>query len=878
MTRPALLLSALLLALAAPLRSQQAPPDEFQSSFNKPLRSLRTNTEKFPEQKITGQLAMPWNDDSSWCDLDVDYSQLAENPGEGPVSQRVTVKRLPKGSRAQFGLKDFPLVPDKEARIRFLAKSSDYTPVTLGVGQKKPPYTSYFSQRIQPSAEWQEFEVLVPGGFDDPDTHLLFMIEQPGTFDIDNFRCERRDSQATALPPERLANLLPSSAFPLGAAPPWVAHGFGRQEAGTLRGPKGVPALVLDVRKQPGFARFEQSLKVAFRAAPGKPVTVRVSAGLIEGEAQIALRAGVEKIWEPPFGATFPMQKGWKTYEHKVALPPSPRGYYMLQIAFEGAACVAVDRVQVSQAGEPFALGGPVELAVDSAAPRGLFVGDEEFAIRLAAWGNLGAAKQIALTLGDIGGTAKEVGRYPLPGAAFEPVDARFSMPDGMPRFGSFRLEARALGADGKPVGMPAEVILSRVRPARFAAAPAPESPFGIHYGTGHLDAEGLAVVKKLGFNWLRLFKSFSWKRVEPKQGEFDFSQTDKDVELLAANNLMALGVLGDGAPVWAAKNPDADFKGWACWTPRDPDDFAAFCARIFERYGEKVTAFEPWNEPYYPGFFTERVQDGQRILGSPEDYLALQKLVFERARASGKKIEIGWNTNALEEMPRNRKLIELGILPFADFVSLHHYLGQPDPAPELAKQAAAMRESMGGEDRPIWNTEGGLGPFTAFNFYKHIPPAQDDGHHLVWAEWYPRFYLACLASGVKRYFAYLFSAPNFWAPDYSFNNIDGRIGPNLTAMSALAWQVDGTSFVKTLELPDGARADIYEGSGRAVACIVPHPGKQRKIPADPGVTSYDLFGNEIEPGSAAPPRLHYVQTSGSSPQLIEALAQESSQ
>jgi hypothetical protein len=132
----------------------------------------------------------------------------------------------------------------------------------------------------------------------------------------------------------------------------------------------------MDVRKQPGFARFEQSLRVGFRAVPGKPVTVRVSADLIDGDVEIALRAGVEKIWESPFGMATRMDKGWKTYKHKVELPLSPRGYYQLQIAFEGEGRVAIDRIQVAQNDKVFALTGPVELALDSLQPYGLATDD----------------------------------------------------------------------------------------------------------------------------------------------------------------------------------------------------------------------------------------------------------------------------------------------------------------------------------------------------------------------------------------------------------------------------------------------------------------------------------------------------------------------
>lgn len=838
-----------------------------------PFRMPTENRERFPDQRITGKIFAPWVDDSAWCDIEVDYQVLTENPGEGNSSQRITVKRLPKGSRAQFGLRDFPLNQNEEIRIRFLAKSQDMTPFTASVTQRKPPYTRYHSQRFQPANEWREFEFFVPGMFNDPETRFEFIIEQEGTLDLDHFRSERRQAEALKIPDDRLANLLPSSAFPLGAAPPWVVHGFGSVKVSELLGPHGTPALELEVRRQPGFARFEQSVRTAFRALPDHPVTVRISARLLEGECQIALRAGVERIWEAPFGMSTEMIRGWRTYEHTVQLPISPHGYYQVQYAFEGEGRVAIERVQISQAGEPLALTGPVEIALNSAVPYGLAVDDEPFTVRFTAWGDITRAKGVVLTLNDLLGNQVQVGRYLMPEQAYSPVEIEITPPDTMPKFGSFRLEAQAVTEDGKPIGIPAELLLHRVRQARFADQIASQSFFGIHYRTSHLDAVGLETLKKLGFNWLRLFKTFSWKRVEATQGNFDFSQTDRDVELLEQYKFNALGILGDGAPNWAAKNRDPQFVGWACWTPRDPVEFADYAAKIFERYGDKVTHFEPWNEPYYPGFFTERIEQGRRVMGSAADYATIQRLIFERARASGKNIQIGWNTNTLAEIHRTKEWLELGITDHVDFISLHHYLGQPDPAPEITLQVNNLRELLGEKKFPIWNSEGGLGPFTAFNLYKHMPPFQDDSHQLVWADWYVRYHLACLAAGVKHYFAYLWSAPNFWMPDYSLNNIDGRISANLTAISALAWQVDGLAYAKSHTFAGGrARAEIFTASDESVACIIPSPGYSGTIPQKAGLTAYDLFGNELKPGSDAPGYIYYLRSADPVHELVKLL------
>lgn len=868
--------AAAAMLVVTPVAAQDsAPPQVQEFGFNGPPFNVPRggDAEKFPNQRITGRLFSPLVDDSAWCDIEVEYQVLTEGAGEGTSSQRIILKRLGKPGQLQFGLRNFPLKEDEEIRLRFLARSADYTPVAVEVRQAGPPYSTYYKQAIQPVPEWREFEVLIPGGFFDPQARINFVVTKEGVLDFDHLRIERRVAEALKIPQERLANLLPSSSFPLGAAPPWYFHGFGKVEVNPeLRGATGAPAVVLDVRKQPGYARFEQSIRMGFRALPKKNLTVRVSANLLEGEGEISVRAGVEEIWKSPFAATHRMRQGWNTYDLNVELPQSARGYYQLQIAFEGQMKVAVDRVQAAQDGKPFALTGPLEVVMNSTVPYGLVQDDEPVEIELAAYGQLDAAAGISLTLHDFYGNKVSLGRFPVPDEAYVPVRTTLEIPEDFTKFGSFRVEAQPVKADGSPVGVPAEVLVHRVRGARFGTDLAPQSFFGIHYYTSHLDAEGLQVLKKLGFNWVRLFKTFTWSRIEGQKGQYDFAQTDRDVELLKQFNMNALGILGTGAPAWAAKNRDPEFKGWACWTPRDPNEFADFTAKVFERYGDVVTAYEPWNEPYYPGFFTEKIVDGKRVMGPAKDYVTIQKLVYERAKGSGKKLQIGWNTNTLLEIERTKEWLELGILPYVDFISLHHYLGQPDPAPEITQQIQNLKDLLGPKaaTMPIWNSEGGLGPFTAFNLYRNVPPIQDDNHQVHYADWYVRYYLACLAGGLKHFFVYLWSAPNFWMPDYSINNVDGRISANLTAISALAWQVDGLNFASTEQISEErGKVHVFTGETRSVGTVVPAFGRTFKVPEVAGVTAYDLFGNVLKPGTEQA-RIFYLQTEGASAEPIK--------
>ena len=839
---------------------------DLESRFGPPFREVSGKTEKHPQQRIAGQLSAPWQDDSSWCDLDLHYEPLRENPAEGEHALRMRVKRLGSGARAQLALKDFPLTFGQETRIRFFAKSSDYTILRVVVGQKQAPYRTYWSQTLPLAAEWRQIDCVVPGTFDDPNVHFQFVIEQPGVVDLDHFRMVRMPSEETRIDSARLTNLLPNSSFPLGPVPPWITHGFAVAGVSKERGPTGAPAFEAKVRNQPGFARFEQSLKVAFRALPGKAATLRVGVKLLDGDVEMALRAGppTAKIWAPPFGSYHKLATEWKSYEHTLELPSSSNGYYLCQIAFEGEGTIALDGVQITQAEDrtKFARSGPVEMALQAVTPYGLFGEGEPLKFRHAAWGDLTAARTLRFTLSSADGSSREIARLPLQREPYAAGEHQIPQYENFPAFGSFQVEATALDAAGKVVGVPVELLLHRVRNPRFADSTAPDSPFGIHYGTSHLDDEGVATMKKLGFNWLRLFKTFSWKRIEPQQGVLDFSQTDADVEILERHKMLALGILGDGAPPWAAKNHDPDFRGWACWSPRNMEEWAAHCVRIFERYGKRVRWFEPWNEPYYAGFFTDRIENGQRIIGSAEEYLALHRRAIETARASGHEIKIGWNTNALEELPRTQELVRLGIAKHTDFVSIHHYLTQSDPRAELAKQAKQMRAALPEEFRelPMWNTEGGFGPSAVYNLYQHTPPKRTPQHHLDHAAWYCKYYISSIKAGVERYFAYQFNSPPFWREDYSFCNVDGQISPILTSLSALAWHIDGTRHTGTLALDGGHEAELFEGSGRAVAVVQPVASpKQLVVPDAPGLICHDLFGNPLAPGSPVGERLFFV-------------------
>jgi beta-glucosidase/6-phospho-beta-glucosidase/beta-galactosidase len=99
-----------------------------------------------------------------------------------------------------------------------------------------------------------------------------------------------------------------------------------------------------------------------------------------------------------------------------------------------------------------------------------------------------------------------------------------------------------------------------------------------------------VAGVQDLGANWMRL--TMSWNAVEQNgKGSYSMLGTyDAAFESAAATGAK-LVVTVHTSPQWASgrTNPDSP--------PKDPDDYADFLRFAATRWGDKVDAWEIWNE-----------------------------------------------------------------------------------------------------------------------------------------------------------------------------------------------------------------------------------------------------------------------------------------
>lgn len=105
-----------------------------------------------------------------------------------------------------------------------------------------------------------------------------------------------------------------------------------------------------------------------------------------------------------------------------------------------------------------------------------------------------------------------------------------------------------------------------------------------------------LDAVAATGATWLRVH--IDWHLIEPMPGAFNWGYVDRWINGALARDLKVLGMIAY-TPDWA-RAPGTYFSG----PPVNPGLFADFATKVVQRYGDRVSHWEIWNEPNLPLFF----------------------------------------------------------------------------------------------------------------------------------------------------------------------------------------------------------------------------------------------------------------------------------
>jgi polysaccharide biosynthesis protein PslG len=173
-------------------------------------------------------------------------------------------------------------------------------------------------------------------------------------------------------------------------------------------------------------------------------------------------------------------------------------------------------------------------------------------------------------------------------------------------------------------------------------------------------------------------------------------------------------------SPCWASSAPESLKQGCegAWWdrevqryAPVDANDYADALAFLVRRYGDRVAAWEIWNEPNSNTYFKSD--------DAPADYARIVRAAYPAAKAADPSATV--IAGSLAESPPEfvEALFRHGIGGHFDAFSIHPYSGDASPLDPLedvwvknsfVRGVPAVRDVLmsHGEDKPIWLTEFG--------------------------------------------------------------------------------------------------------------------------------------------------------------------------
>lgn len=750
-------------------------------------------------------------------------------------------------------------------RLRYTARSAALAAPEVGLRFDGAPYTTVWQTTTALSPGWQEYTREFR--LEPPSQAIRLQVLAAGacSFDLAHLTLERFTraelvERIRAEHPEGSSgNLARITRFPLGVPSGWL---LSREDDdaqvvvsgdASVPGPSGSPSL--HVRAPGSFVLLSAPF-----AVPWSFETHVLSVDLRgTGTAHIA---AIGEAGRPLATREVTLGNEWR--RESLAFEPSLGGE-VHGLRVDGAGELWLDGLQVERGTEPTAYRPSavcetvLALPESDASRAGVQFADEPTSVRIAVTGAEASAVQVRVE-----GPSGEP--WALPPVALAAADTQFVEVDWAagrePGFGPFRIEGCALDVAGAPLGQPYEVIVHRLRRPRFWGRDAPESPFGVHTlpATRHL-----TMAKAVGINWVRLHDAgmqyIGWSFLEPERGQWQFF--DEEIRRYRAAGLMICGQL-ETAPYWATGYPRPCSGYWDRWfQPNDLDAWSEYVRTVAERYRDEIRHWEVWNEPwgsFWSIYDPAGPNEQGRSPSAAADYAKLQAAAYQAAKSVDPGLTIvGFNSyGGYNGKDWTREVLEAGGWESCDVFSYHKYtsatLGYPGDdvsADGLAHAAAPILETRGGLDKPAWMSEGTPLRYSTWDgVYRHTLPYPNTDRWRSTADDTVRYLVSTLSGGAEKVFLYTMHSLDYYhgsgQPQWRcLVTNDGALHPAGDALSALAWLIEGTRFVRIVEPAEGVYAYLFEGGGRAVAAICPKPGHAAwSLPE--GSEGLDLFGNAL--------------------------------
>jgi len=232
------------------------------------------------------------------------------------------------------------------------------------------------------------------------------------------------------------------------------------------------------------------------------------------------------------------------------------------------------------------------------------------------------------------------------------------------------------------------------------------------------------------------------WSKLEPARGKFYWSGLDRWLTLAEKHRVQVVYTFGR-VPAWAN-----DGKAQSV-PPTNLDDWDTFVRAIVRHAKGRIGAWELWNEPNDPKFWTG---DMKTLIQMSER--AYRIIKSEQPDAIVLTPSATWH-EGMSASQWFKLYFAAGGGKFADVIAFHGYVGL---APEaLTREIDHIRQAArnASVDKPIWDTESSWGMDT-----KMVDPTSQ-------AAFLARSYVIHVSQGVHRF---------YW---YAWDGSDGRSASN---------------------------------------------------------------------------------------------------
>jgi hypothetical protein len=320
--------------------------------------------------------------------------------------------------------------------------------------------------------------------------------------------------------------------------------------------------------------------------------------------------------------------------------------------------------------------------------------------------------------------------------------------------------------------------------------------------------ARTIALARSLHTKIIRV--ELAWSILEPRgPGQLDahaLAYTDRLFADASANGIGVIAMI-DGTPCWASSAPEAlqrkcvpgMLSAANAWPPSDPADFAALARTLAERYGNKMTALEVWNEPD---------QANERYFAGPNKvarYAAILKAAYPAIKQADPQIKVLAGSLVGSSGVFLRLLYKAGIEGYYDGLAIHFYtltLG--------AIRSIHAVQLANGDKTPLW-----LGEFGWTDCYprQKIQEEQPCVTAAVQAQNITNIFRALASSGYIAA-ATLYELADEGGDSFGVLTANGRHKRSFGALSKVLASPVGSLSPVTLRLRKAGSKVIASGSG----------------------------------------------------------------